>query len=84
MSSSTYQFSVASPKMAYYIQHTSDSTFAPWYASTYEYASRLFMSIHESRPELSGKLEIVEVIPDEMKPYKPAPPRPWCCSNTDK
>ena len=47
--------------MAFYIQHTSDRTFAPWYASNRQYASRLFMSLLEARPDLSGLLEIVEV-----------------------
>lgn len=69
-------------KMAtfYNIVHKTDKTFAPFHASSHEYALKLFMTIHAARPDLSGQLEIVTVTPDEPKTYKPAPDRPWNCS----
>ena len=72
--------------MAFYIQHTSDRTFAPWYASNRQYASRLFMSLLEARPYLNGHLEIVEVddptwvFPEGFK----VADRPYCCSESSK
>lgn len=64
----------------YNIVHKTDKAFAPWHASTYEYACKLFMCIHDKRPDLSGQLEIVSVQPPEPKPYPPVPDRPWNCS----
>jgi len=66
----------------YNIVHKTDKSFAPFHASTHEYATRLFMAIHEKRPELVGHLEIVEIAPEEPKTAKPAPERPWNCSLT--
>ena len=64
----------------YNIVHKTDKAFAPWHASTYEYACKLFMCILDKKPELSGQLEIVSVQPPEPKPYPPVPDRPWNCS----
>jgi len=57
----------------YNIVHKTDKAFAPWHASTYEYACKLFMCIHDKRPDLSGQ-------PSEPKTYPPVPDRPWNCS----
>jgi len=62
------------------IVHKTDKAFAPFHASTREYATRLFMAIHEKRPELAGHLEIVEIIPQESKTAKAPLDRPWNCS----
>jgi hypothetical protein len=64
----------------YNIIHKTDKSFEPFHASTYAYVCQLFMAIQDSRPELSGHLEIVAVTPDDPKAYKPAPERPWNCS----
>jgi len=66
----------------YNIIHKTDKAFAPFHASTYEYACKLFAAIHAGNPELSGKLEIITVTPGEPGPYTPAPDRPWHCSCT--
>jgi len=42
------------------IVHKTDKTFAPFHASTREYATRLFYGILANKPELVGHLEIVE------------------------
>jgi hypothetical protein len=65
----------------YNIVHKTDKAFESFHASSYEYATRLFVSILEARPDLSGHLEIVTVTPDAPKPTKPALDRPWNCTN---
>ena len=65
----------------YNIVHKTDKAFAPFHASTYEYACKLFTAIHAGNPDLSGQLEIVTVTPDAPKPTKPALDRPWNCTN---
>jgi len=64
----------------YNIVHKTDKAFAPFHASTYEYACKLFTAIHAGNPNLSGQLEIVSVQPSEPKTYPPVPDRPWNCS----
>ena len=64
----------------YNIVHKTDKAFAPFHASTYEYACKLFTAIHAGNPNLSGQLEIVSVQPSEPKPYPPVQDRPWNCS----
>jgi hypothetical protein len=62
------------------IVHKTDKIYAPFHASTREYANRLFYGILINKPELVGHLEIVEITPEEPKTAKPAPERPWYCS----
>jgi hypothetical protein len=62
------------------IVHKTDKSYAPFHASTREYATRLFYGILANKPELVGHLEIVEITPEEPKTAKPAPERPWNCS----
>ena len=64
----------------YNIVHKTDKAFAPFHASTYEYACKLFTAIHAGNPRLSGQLEIVSVTPHEPTSYKPPKDRPWNCS----
>jgi hypothetical protein len=64
------------------IVHKTDKRFAPFHASTHEYATRLFYGILSNKPELAGLLEIVEITPEEPKTAKPALDRPWNCSLT--
>lgn len=45
--------------MAFYIQHKTDSSYDPWYASGQVYAIDLFMAILNKNPHLIGHLEIV-------------------------
>jgi hypothetical protein len=66
----------------YNIIHKTDKAFAPFHASTYEYACKLFTAIHAGNPDLSGHLEIVTITPDPPKSLKPPPERPWNCSNS--
>jgi hypothetical protein len=51
-----------SNKMASFfnIVHKTDKSYAPFHASTHEYATRLFYGILANKPELVGHLEIVE------------------------
>jgi hypothetical protein len=44
--------------MAYYIIHTLDLEYAPWYCEGMEHAVNLFCALHDAHPELSGVLEI--------------------------
>ena len=50
-----------SHKMAYYVQHKNDRTYAPWWAEDHAHACRLLMEIITHNPNLAGHLEIVEV-----------------------
>jgi hypothetical protein len=70
-----------SNKMASFfnIVHKTDKSYAPFHASTREYATRLFDGILANKPELVGHLEIVEIAPEEPKTSKTAPDRPWYC-----
>jgi hypothetical protein len=61
------------------IVHKTDKSYAPFHASTREYATRLLYGILANKPELAGHLEIVEITPEEPKTSKPAPDRPWYC-----
>jgi hypothetical protein len=40
------------------IVHKTDKSYAPFHASTYEYATRLFTAILDKNPELADHLEI--------------------------
>lgn len=44
--------------MSYYIIHTLDLEYAPWYCESLDHALRVFMELHDLHPELSGCLEI--------------------------
>ena len=44
--------------MAYYVIHTLDFEYAPWYCDSLEHALNVFMKLHDDHPELSGVLEI--------------------------
>jgi hypothetical protein len=44
--------------MAYYVIHTLDFAYVPWYCESMEHALNVFLKLHEEHPELSGMLEI--------------------------
>jgi len=49
---------VQAKTMAYYVIHTLDFAYVPWYCESMEHALNIFLKLHEEHPELSGMLEI--------------------------